>query len=96
MFPGDTAAESTGGNNGKESTSVLSTVAIVGAVIAFLAALAISYLCGLLTGMIVWRRKKHTPSPSGGLLSPTYEQVHPPTQRSINIPLKENEAYGHF
>ena len=67
---------------------------VVGVVIALLVAIAISYTCGILTGLLVQRRKNHTPSASGDLTAPTYEQVLPPSQ--TNFSLKENEAYGHF
>ena len=72
----------------------LSTGAVVGLVIAQLVVVATVYTCGLLTGLLVRRRKSHTPSASGDLSAPTYEQVLPPAQTSIS--LKENEAYGHF
>ena len=71
----------------------LNSGGVVGVVIALLVALATTYTCGILTGLLV-RRKNHTPSASGDLSAPTYEQVLPPTQ--TNISLKENEAYGHL
>ena len=72
------------------SLLTLSTGAVVGLAITQLVVVATVYTCGLLTGLLVWRRKSHTPS----LSAPTYEQVLPPAQTSIS--LKENEAYGHF
>jgi hypothetical protein len=71
----------------------LSTAGVVGMVITQLVVIATCYACGLLTGLIV-RRRKHVPSASGDLSAPTYEQVLPPTQTSIS--LKENAAYGQF
>ena len=72
----------------------LSTAAVVGIVLSHVVAIAIAYTCGLLTGLLVRRRKNHTPSVTGDLSAPTYEQVLPPSQTRIS--LKENEAYGHF
>ena len=66
----------------------------MGVVTALLVAIATTYTCGILTGFLVWRKKNHTPSASGDLSAPAYEQVLPPSQ--TNISLKENEAYGHF
>ena len=72
----------------------LSTAAVVGIVLSHVVVIAIAYTCGILTGLLVRRRKNHTPSATGDLSAPTYEQVLPPSQTSIS--LKENEAYGHF
>ena len=71
----------------------LSTAAVIGMVIALLVAIAVVYTCGILTGLLVKRRKNHTPSPLGDLSAPNYEQVLPPSK---TISLKENEAYGKF
>ena len=77
------------------SLLTLSTAAVVGIVLSHVVVIAIAYTCGLLTGLLVWRRKSHTPSATAGDLSaPTYEQVLPPSQTRIS--LKENEAYGQF
>ena len=72
----------------------LNSGGVVGVVIALLVVIASTYTCGILTGLLVRRKKNHTPSASGDLSAPTYEQVLPPSQ--TNISLKENEAYGHF
>jgi hypothetical protein len=72
----------------------LNTAGVVGVVIALLVVIATCYTCGLLTGLLVRRKRKHVPSASGDLSAPTYEQVLPPTQTSIS--LEENEAYGQF
>ena len=76
------------------SLLTLSTAAVVGIVLSHVVVIAIAYTCGLLTGLLVRRRKNHTPSASGDLSAPTYEQVLPPSQTRIS--LKENEAYGQF
>jgi hypothetical protein len=70
----------------------LNTAGVVGVAIALLVVIATCYTCGLLTGLLVRRKRKHVSSASGDLSAPTYEQVLPSTQTSI--PLKENEAYG--
>jgi hypothetical protein len=62
--------------------------------IALLVVIATCYTCGLLTRLLVRRKRKHVPSASGDLSAPTYEQVLPPTQTSIFI--ENNEAYGHY
>ena len=77
----------------------LSTAGVVGVVVALLVVVVpLVYACGLLTGLLVSRKrrkKSHTPSASGDLAIPTYEQVDlPPTQTTIA--LKENLAYGHL
>ena len=75
----------------------LSTAGVVGVVVALLVVIVLVYTCGLLTGLLVmWRKlkKNHTPSASGDLATPTYEQVLPPAQTTIT--LKENTAYGHL
>jgi hypothetical protein len=72
----------------------VNTAGVIGMVIALLVVIAICYTCGLLTGLLVRRRRKHVPSASGDLSVPTYEQVLPSTQQSISV--KENEAYGQF
>ena len=76
------------------SLLTLSTAAVVGIVLSHVVVIAIAYTCGLLTGLLVRRRKNHTPSATGDLSAPTYEQVLPPSQTRIS--LKENEAYGQF
>ena len=76
------------------SLLTLSTGAVVGLVITQLVVVATVYTCGLLTGLLVRRRKNHTPTALGDLSAPMYEQVLPPAQTSIS--LKENEAYGQF
>ena len=75
----------------------LNTAGVVGVVVALLVVIVLVYTCGLLTGLLVmWRKKikNHTPSASGDLATPTYEQVLPPAQTTIT--LKENTAYGHL
>jgi hypothetical protein len=72
----------------------LNTAGVVGVVIAQLVVIATCYTCGILTGLLVRRKRKHVPSASADLSAPTYEQVLPPTQTSLS--LKENEAYGQF
>ena len=71
----------------------LSTGAVVGVVIAMLVVVAaVAYTCGVLTGLLIRRRrKKHA---SGDLSTHMYEQVIPTTQTSV--PLKEKEACGQF
>ena len=93
-FVGNTNTISTGGDTFKDckSPAVLHTVSVVGAVLALIVAITISYASGLLTGLLVRRKKNHTLSASGDISSPMYDQVLPVTTRSI--PLKENEAYG--
>ena len=72
----------------------LSTAAVAGVVIALLVVITTVYTCGILTGLLVHRKKKDIPSASGDLSAPTYEQVLRPSQTSIS--LRENEAYGQF
>jgi hypothetical protein len=72
----------------------VNTAGVIGMVIALLVVIAVCYICGLLTGLLVMRKRKHVPSASGDLSAPTYEQVLPSTQTSISV--KENEAYGQF
>ncbi len=45
----------------------LNTAAVVGVAITSLVAIAVVYRCGLLTGLLVRRKKNHTPSASGDL-----------------------------
>ena len=82
-----------------DSLLTLNTAALIGVVIALLVAMALVYTCGLLTGLLVRRRrgrsKSYTPSSPGDQSAPMYEQVAlPPTQTTI--PLEENVAYGHL
>ena len=109
-YPVDTTADMQDGNNtfamttGSHVTAspsstqappgALNTAAVVGIVLSHVVAIAIAYTCGLLTGLIVWRKKNHTPSPSGDLSAPMYEQILLPTQTRIS--LQENQAYGLF
>jgi uncharacterized iron-regulated membrane protein len=74
--------------------TALNTAGVVGMVIALLVIIATCYTCGILTGLLAWRKRKRGSSASGDLSASTYEQVLLPTQTSIS--LKENEAYGQF
>ena len=73
----------------------LSTAGVVGVVVAVLVAIALCYVCGLLTGLLARRKKNCTSSESGDLATPRpYEE--PLLTAQTSIPLKENVAYGHF
>ena len=80
-----------------EAVLSLNTAGVAGVVSAVLVAMGLTYVCGLLTGLLVRRKKSsHTLSTSGDLATPTYEQVLPPDTEQAAISLKENMAYGHF
>ena len=76
------------------SPTTLNEAAIVGIATALLVVMATCYTCGILTGLLIRRKRKQAPSTPGDLSAPTYEQVLPPTRTTI--PLQENEAYGHI
>ena len=63
----------------------LNTAAVVGMVIALLVFITTAYSCGLLTGLLMLRRKNNIPSASGALSAPMYEQVLPPTCTSFSL-----------
>ena len=73
----------------------LSTAGVVGVVMALLVATALGYVCGLLTGLLV-RRKKNIAASSDLSAPLPYEEPLLTAQTSSPISLKENVAYGHF
>ena len=79
-----------------DGSLTISTPAIIGVAISLLVAFAVVYTCGVLTGLLVQRKKrgKSSPTSASGDPVPMYEEVVLPTQTSIS--LKENVAYGHF
>ena len=74
----------------------LNAAGVAGMVIVLLVVLAIGYVGGFLTGLLLTRKRKQAPSISGDPSAPTYEQVHTVTPAQTSIPLKDNEAYGHL
>ena len=79
-----------------DGSLTLSTPAIIGMAISLLVVIAVAYTCGVLTGILVQRKKrgKSPPTSASGDPDPMYEEVVLPTQTSIS--LKENVSYGHF
>ena len=74
----------------------LNTPAVVGVAVSVLVYSAVVYTCGVLTGLLVQRKKrgKSSPTSASGDPVPMYEEVVLPTQTSVS--LKENISYGHF
>ena len=74
----------------------LNTASVVGAAISLFVAFVVVYTCGVLTGLLVQRKKrgKSSPTSASGDPVPMYEEVVLPTQTSIS--LKKNISYGHF
>ena len=74
----------------------LNTTGVTVVVISLLVVIAVVYTCGVLTGLLVQRKKrgKSSPTSASGDPVPMYEEVVLPTQKSIS--LKENVSYGHF
>ena len=74
----------------------LNTPAVVGVAVSVLVYSVVVYTCGVLTGLLVQRKKrgKSSPTSASGDPVPMYEEVGLPTQTSVS--LKENISYGHF
>ena len=73
----------------------LNTVGVVGVAISLLVYSAVVYTCGVVTGLLVQKKKrgKSSPTSASGDPVPMYEEiVLPRTQTSIS--LKENVSYG--
>ena len=68
----------------------ISTPAIIGVAISLLVAFVVVYTCGVLTGLLVERKKrgKSSPTSASGDPVPMYEEVVLPTQTNV--------SYGHF
>ena len=67
---------------------------VIGVVISQLVVIVVVFTCGVLTGLLVQRKKrgKSSPTSASGDPVPMYEEVVLPTQTSIS--LKENASYG--
>ena len=74
----------------------LNTASVVGVAVSLLVYSVVVYTSGVLTGLLVQRKKRGRSSPTSasGDPVPMYEEVVLPTQTSIS--LKENVSYGHF
>ena len=72
----------------------LNTPSVIGVAISLFVAFAVVFTCGLLTGLLVERKKRGKSSPTSvsGDPVPMYEEIVFPTQTSIS--LKENVSYG--
>ena len=72
----------------------LNTAGVVGVAVSLLGYSVGVYTCGVLTGLLVQRKKrgKSSPTSASGDPVPMYEEVVLPTQTSIS--LKENTSYG--
>ena len=72
----------------------LNTAGVVGVAISLFVAFVVVYTCGVLTGLLMQRKKrgKSSPTSASGDPVPMYEEIVLPTQTSIS--LKENVSYG--
>ena len=72
----------------------LNTASVVGVAVSLFVAFVVVYTCGVLTGLLVQRKKrgKSSPTSASGDPVPMYEEIVLPTQTSIS--LKENVSYG--
>ena len=79
-----------------DGSLTISTPAIIGVTISLLVVITVVYTCGVLTGLLVQRKKrgKSSPTSASGDPVPMYEKVVLPTQTRIS--LKENISYGQF